>query len=108
MVQILFNLLIELLRLYSWVLIIACVFSVLTAMGVLDTRNRLVWTVGDFLYRVTEPVLAPVRRILPSFGAVDLSPFVVLLLIDLLLIPLIARIEEAILLGSVQPVLLGL
>ena len=99
LVQILFNVLIELLHLYSLVLIVACVFSVLTAFG-------LVWTGGDFLYRVTEPVLRPVRRILPNFGNVDLSPFVVLLLIDLVLIPLLARAEEAILIGSVRPVLL--
>ena len=106
MVQILFGLVIELLHLYSWVLILACIFSVLTAFGVLDTRNRVVWTVGDFLYRATEPVLAPVRRVMPNFGAVDLSPFIVLLLIDLVLIPLLFRVETAILTHSMQPVLL--
>ena len=106
MVQILFSLLIELLQLYSYVVIIACVFSVLTAFGVLDTRNRIVWTIGDFLYRATEPVFRPVRRIMPNFGAVDLSPFVVLLLLEFVLIPLLFRIEEAILTGTVRPVLL--
>ena len=105
MIQIIFTLLIELLRLYAWVLIGACVFSVLTAFGVLDTRNRLVWTLGDFLYRATEPVLAPIRRILPSFGAVDLSPFVALLLIQFVLIPLLFRVDEAIVVGSVRPIL---
>ena len=106
MVQIVFGLLIELLQLYGYVVIIACIFSVLTAFGVLDTRNRLVWTVGDFLYRITEPVFRPVRRILPTFGAVDLSPFVVLLLLEFVLIPLVARVEEAILVGSIRPGLL--
>jgi YggT family protein len=48
---------------------------------VLDTRNRVVWTVADFLYRLTEPLFRRVRNVLPNLGAVDLSPLVVLLLI---------------------------
>ena len=54
----------------------------LTAFGVLDTRNRLVWTIGDFLYRVTEPILRPIRNAMPSFGSIDLSPIVVILLLQ--------------------------
>jgi YggT family protein len=88
----LFQLIFLLIRLFSWALILSCVFSMLFAFGVLDTRNRMVWTVGNFLNRVTEPVLAPVRRILPTFGNIDLSPLVVLLLIQYVLYPLLFQL----------------
>ncbi len=70
------------LSLYFWAVIIAAVMSMLTGFGVLDTRNRVVWTIGDFFYRVTEPALRPVRERLPNLGGIDLSPLVVLLLIQ--------------------------
>ena len=66
-----------LIGLYIWAVILAAVFSMLAAFGVLDTRNRLVWTIGDFLYRVTEPALRPIRNIMPNFGGIDLSPIIV-------------------------------
>jgi YggT family protein len=90
----LFQLIFLLIKLFSWALILSCVFSMLFAFGVLDTRNRLVWNVGNFLNRITEPVLAPVRRILPNFGNIDLSPLVVLLLIRYLLSPLLVELYE--------------
>ena len=68
----------HLLGLYLWVVILAAVFSMLASFGVLDTRNRMVWTIGDFLYRVTEPVLRPIRNMLPNFGGIDISPLIVL------------------------------
>lgn len=85
----LFQLIFLLIKLFSWALILSCVFSMLFAFGVLDTRNRAVWSIGNFLNRLTEPVLAPVRRVLPLFGNVDLSPLVVLLLIQYVLSPLL-------------------
>ncbi|MBB3899974.1 YggT family protein [Roseococcus suduntuyensis] len=70
------------LNLFFWAVILAAVLSLLVGFGVLDTRNRLVWTLSDFFYRVTEPVLRPVRNRLPNLGGIDLSPLVVLLLIQ--------------------------
>jgi len=64
-----------------WAVILAVIVQMLIQFGVLDTRNKIVWTVADFLYRVTEPLFGRLRRILPSFGPVDLSPLVILLLI---------------------------
>jgi YggT family protein len=64
-----------------WAVILAVIVQLLVQFNVLDTRNRFVWTVADFLYRITEPMFARVRRFLPRFGAIDLSPLVVLLLI---------------------------
>ena len=106
MISILFQLAFVVINLFKWAVIGVCVFSLLTSFGILDTRNRAVWTVGDFLYRVTEPVLAPIRRIMPNLGAVDLSPFVVLILIQVVVIPLLARCEQAIIMESLQPFVL--
>jgi YggT family protein len=82
MLRALFWLLDELIWLYTWAIILAALFSVLTSFGVLDTRNRLVWTIGDFLYRVTEPALRPIRKFLPYFGGIDISPIIVILLLQ--------------------------
>ncbi len=67
--------------LYTWAVIISALLMTLTSFGVLDTRNRAVWTINDFFYRVTEPALRPIRNVLPSFGGVDLSPLVLILLL---------------------------
>ena len=74
----------QIIGIYIWVLIAAAVFSMLTSFGVLDTRNRLVWTIGDFLYRITEPALAPIRRFLPNTPGLDLAPLVVFIAIIIL------------------------
>jgi YggT family protein len=78
---ILYEIVNEILSLYIWAVILAAVFSMLVAFGVLDTRNRIVWTIGDFLYRLTEPALRPIRNFLPNFGSLDLSPIVLIFLI---------------------------
>jgi YggT family protein len=71
----------QLVGLYVWALIIAAVFSLLVSFNVLDTRNRFVWTIGDFLYKVTEPALRPIRRFMPDLGGIDLSPMILILLL---------------------------
>ncbi len=96
----LFQLVFLLLKLFSWALILSCVFSFLFAFGVLDTRNRVVWNVGNFLNRVTDPVLTPVRRVMPMVGNVDLSPLVVLLLIQYVVSPLLAELFTRIAAGE--------
>jgi YggT family protein len=78
----LFWLIERLIYLYTWAVILAAVFSMLTAFGVLDTRNRVVWTIGDFLYRLTEPALRPIRNLLPNFGNIDISPVILILLLQ--------------------------
>jgi YggT family protein len=103
LLTLLFQLLGYVVQLYEWAIILAAVFSMLAAFNVIDTRNRLVWSIGDFLYRVTEPVLRPIRRLLPQFGAVDLSPWVALLILRFIVAPLLARLYAAIVSGSVQP-----
>ncbi len=89
----LFALVIYLLHLFCWLLIASAIVSTLISFGALDTRNRFVWMVSDFLYRVTEPAVRPIRAILPVLGGVDLSPLFVLLLIQFVAIPLVLQIE---------------
>jgi len=74
-------LVIWILDIYKWVLIAAAVLSWLIAFDVLNKRSRAVYMIADFLNRVTEPVLRPIRRILPSLGGVDVSPIIALLLV---------------------------
>ena len=72
------------LHIYIWLLIAAAVLSWLIAFNVVNTRNQFVATVGDFLYRITEPVLAPIRNMMPNLGGIDISPVVLILLIFLI------------------------
>jgi YggT family protein len=72
------------LDLYIWLLIAAAVLSWLVAFNVVNTRNQFVSMVGDFLWRITEPVLRPIRNFMPSLGGIDVSPVVLILLIILL------------------------
>jgi len=69
------------LQLYIWLLIAAAVLSWLVAFNVVNTRNQVVGTIGDFLYRITEPALRPIRNLLPSFGGLDISPIILILII---------------------------
>jgi len=72
------------LGLYVWILIAAAILSWLVAFNVVNSRNQFVAMIGDFLYRITEPVLRPLRNLLPNLGGLDLSPVVVILIIILL------------------------
>jgi YggT family protein len=101
MVRPLFWLLLEVLNLYWWAVLLAAIFATLASFGVIDTRNRIVWSIGDFLYRITEPALRPIRNFLPSFGNIDLSPLVLLLLLQGLIM-VVVNIEAAILTGAMQ------
>jgi YggT family protein len=69
------------LQIYIWLLIAAAVLSWLIAFNVVNTRNQVVAMVGDFLYRITEPVLRPIRSILPNLGGIDVSPVILILII---------------------------
>ena len=71
------------LDLYVWLLIASAILSWLIAFNVVNTRNQFVASVAEFLYRITEPLLAPIRRMLPSFGGLDISPIILILIIIL-------------------------
>ncbi|MCT8988846.1 YggT family protein [Chelativorans sp. SCAU2101] len=69
------------LNIYWWFVIGAAVFSWLYAFNVVNPRNQFVGMIGDFLYRVTEPALRPIRNFLPDLGGIDISPIILLLII---------------------------
>ena len=75
------DLVLVVLKLYSWALIISVILSWLVAFNVVNTHSPLVSAIGRFLYRLTEPLLKPIRQFLPDFGGIDISPVVLLLLI---------------------------
>jgi YggT family protein len=64
---------------YIWILIAAAVLSWLIAFNVVNTRNQIVASIGDFLYRITEPALRPIRSVLPHLGGIDISPVILIL-----------------------------
>ncbi|MDP3895385.1 MAG: YggT family protein [Mesorhizobium sp.] len=69
------------LDIYKWFVIAMVIFSWLFAFNVINTRNQFVAMVGDFLMRVTEPVLRPIRRFMPDLGGIDISPIILFLII---------------------------
>ncbi len=67
--------------LYIIILIASVAISWLVTFNVLNTQNQVVYGVLGFLYRLTEPVLKPIRRILPAMGGIDLSPIILIVLL---------------------------
>ncbi|MCZ8269869.1 MAG: YggT family protein [Beijerinckiaceae bacterium] len=65
--------------LYIWMVVAQAVLSLLIGFGIVNARQPLVSSIGEFLYRVTEPVLAPIRRRMPNLGPVDISPMVLII-----------------------------
>lgn len=76
-----FLLIYRIIDIYIFVLIASVIASWLVAFNVINTRNRFVYAVVDVLNRMTDPVLRPIRRILPVMGGLDLSPLVLFLLL---------------------------
>jgi YggT family protein len=74
----------EVIHLMILAIIISAVLSMLIAFGIVDGRNNIVYQIDYFFHRVTDPVLNPIRRVLPMFGNVDLSPLVAILLLQAL------------------------
>tara|TARA_B100001029_G_scaffold143819_1_gene123702 strand:- start:167 stop:460 length:294 start_codon:yes stop_codon:yes gene_type:complete len=76
-----FYLILQILKLYSYVVIANVVISWLVAFNVLNTSNRFVYAILEFTYRLTDPILNKIRAFLPNLGAFDISPIILLLLI---------------------------
>jgi YggT family protein len=77
----LLNLIDSAISIYIWLLIASVVLTWLVAFNVINTRNRFVYAVGDFLHRVTEPALRPIRNVMPNLGGIDISPVILILLL---------------------------
>ena len=76
-----FYLVLQILKLYSYVVIVNVLISWLIAFNVLNTQNRFVYSVLEMTYRLTDPILKRIRRFLPNLGSLDISPIILLLLI---------------------------
>ena len=74
-----FILLDSIITIYIWIVIINAILSWLVAFNILNTQNRFVFSVLDTTYKLTDPALNKIRRFLPTFGSVDLSPVVLIL-----------------------------
>ncbi len=81
--------------LYIWIIIAAAIMSWLIAFGVVNTHNKFVYAVTDFLYRITEPAIAPIRRFMPNLGGIDISPLVLILLLIF--------VRDVVLIGWIAP-----
>ena len=66
---------------YIWILIINALLSWLIAFNVLNTSNRLVYSLLDISYKMTDPLLKPIKNFLPNLGNIDISPIVLILLL---------------------------
>ena len=91
----LFWLIDTLIDIYIWLLIAQAVLSWLLAFGVVNRYNRGVSVIGDFLYRVTEPALRPIRAILPNFGGIDISFIVLILIIIFIRVVILPNLAKA-------------
>ena len=76
-----YYLILQLLKLYSYVVIANVIISWLVAFNILNTTNRFVYSILEFTYRLTDPILNKIRRFLPNLGNLDISPIILLLLI---------------------------
>tara|TARA_Y100000590_G_scaffold315907_1_gene357263 strand:+ start:1139 stop:1438 length:300 start_codon:yes stop_codon:yes gene_type:complete len=75
------NLFNNIIEIFIWAIILSALLSWLIGFNILNISNRLVYVIADFLNRLTEPLLSPIRRILPYLGGIDLSPVVLILLL---------------------------
>ena len=76
-----FYLALQILKLYSYVVIANVVISWLVSFNIINTQNRFVYSILEMTYRLTEPMLSRIRRFLPNLGSLDIAPVVLLLLI---------------------------
>ena len=76
-----YYLVLQILKLYSYVVIANVIISWLIAFNILNTQNRFVYSVLDLSYRLTDPIISKIKRFLPNLGSLDISPIILLLLI---------------------------
>ena len=76
-----FILLDSIITIYLWIIIINAVLSWLVAFNILNTQNRFVFSILDATYKLTDPALNKIRRFLPTFGSIDISPVILILLL---------------------------
>ena len=76
-----FILLDNIITIYLWIIIINAILSWLVAFNILNTQNRFVFSVLDATYKLTDPALSKIRRFIPMFGSIDISPIILILIL---------------------------
>ena len=76
-----FVLLDSMITIYLWIIIINAILSWLVAFNVLNTQNRFVFSILDTTYKLTDPALSKIRRFIPMFGSIDISPVILILIL---------------------------
>ena len=76
-----FILLDSIITIYLWIIIINAILSWLVAFNILNTQNRFVFSVLDATYKLTDPALNKIRRFIPTFGSIDISPIILIILL---------------------------
>tara|TARA_B100000427_G_C15336507_1_gene519221 strand:- start:478 stop:768 length:291 start_codon:yes stop_codon:yes gene_type:complete len=71
----------SIITIYLWIIIINAILSWLVAFNILNTQNRFVFSVLDATYKMTDPALNRIRRFIPTFGSIDVSPVILILLL---------------------------
>ena len=71
----------QLIEIFIWFLIAQAILSWLVAFNIVNTHNNIISLIGNFLYKVTEPLLRPIRSFLPDFGGIDISPIILIILL---------------------------
>ena len=71
----------QIIEIFIWLLIMQAILSWLITFGVINTNSNIVNMIGNFLYKITEPVLRPIRSLLPDLGGIDVSPLILIILL---------------------------
>ena len=96
----LFYIAFEIVWAFSWAVILRVVFNLLEQFNVIDTRNQMVRFIGSSLERFTDPILDPIRRIVPYFNGIDLSPWIAVLLLRYPVPALLNTLRNGIVFGT--------
>lgn len=72
----------QLLQFYKYAVIIYVIISMLVSFNIINTNNKIISIIMDFLFRLIEPLLRIIRKVIPSFGAIDISPVILIILIE--------------------------
>ena len=72
----------QLLQFYKYAVIIYVIISMLVSFNIINTNNKIISIIMDFLFRLIEPLLRVIRKVVPSFGAIDISPVILIILIE--------------------------
>ena len=72
----------QILQIYKYAVIIYVILSMLISFNIINTNNRIISIVMDFLFKLIEPLLRFIRNVIPNFGAIDVSPVILIIIIE--------------------------